>query len=146
MRAICSKRRNRSNSRQIFSAARSVQLLCAGDVANIRQEVHCASAELRHKTTPQWSCCCSARKTATPWPLRMYSLTGLRSETNAAPGISIRPVIEQAWQLINDASGLLVSNVSSGLSWCCCCCYLFSAGAGSAWVAVAIPNPFLAAT
>ena len=65
-------------------------------------------------------------------------------EPTLPPGVSIS-VYDQAWQLINDRIGLLVSNGVGGLALVLLLLYLFLPGRVALWVAIGIPTAFLAA-
>lgn len=139
------QRRNPEQFGNIPLQPGGVNYVRLGDVANIRQESMRNQLELRHKDYPAVELLLQRAENGDSLASANVLTDWLAEvEPTLPPGISI-DVYEQAWQLINDRIGLLVSNGVSGLVLVLLLLYLFLPGRVALWVAVGIPTAFLAA-
>lgn len=116
-----------------------------GDVATVHQEARRNQVELRHQGYPAVELLLQRAENGDSLASANILTDWLAEvEPTLPPGISI-DVYDQAWQLINDRIGLLVSNGVSGLVLVLLLLYLFLPGRVALWVAVGIPTAFLAA-
>ncbi|HDZ55631.1 MAG TPA: efflux RND transporter permease subunit [Pseudomonas xinjiangensis] len=116
-----------------------------GDVATIRQEAMRNQGQLFYQGFPAVEMVLQRAEDGDSLTSAAVLNTWLDEvDATLPPGLEIH-VYDQAWQLINDRIGLLVSNGLSGLILVLLLLYLFLPGRVALWVAVGIPTAFLAA-
>jgi len=116
-----------------------------GDVAEVRQEAMRNQVLLNHQGYPAVELVLQRAEDGDSLKSAQILNDWLEEiEPTLPPGVSIS-VYDQAWQLINDRIGLLVSNGIGGLALVLLLLYLFLPGRVALWVAVGIPTAFLAA-
>ncbi|MBL4835408.1 MAG: efflux RND transporter permease subunit [Pseudomonas sp.] len=116
-----------------------------GDVAEVRQEAMRNQVLLNHQGYPVVELVLQRAEDGDSLQSAQILSDWLEEvEPTLPPGVSIS-VYDQAWQLINDRIGLLVSNGIGGLALVLLLLYLFLPGRVALWVAVGIPTAFLAA-
>lgn len=116
-----------------------------GDVADVRQEAMRNQVLLNHEGYPAVELVLQRAEDGDSLRSAQILNDWLEEvEPTLPPGVSIS-VYDQAWQLINDRIGLLVSNGIGGLALVLLLLYLFLPGRVALWVAVGIPTAFLAA-
>ncbi|PKM28887.1 MAG: acriflavin resistance protein [Gammaproteobacteria bacterium HGW-Gammaproteobacteria-11] len=116
-----------------------------GDVADIRQESMRNQVTLKHEGYPAVELQLQRAEDGDSLAsARLLNDWLAEVEPALPPGLKIH-IYDQAWQLINDRIGLLVSNGIGGLVLVLLLLYLFLPGRVALWVAVGIPTAFLAA-
>lgn len=116
-----------------------------GDIASIRQEPMRNQPQLVYKGYPAVELVLQRSEDGDSLASAAILNDWLSEVKPTLPeGVSIH-VYDQAWQLINDRIGLLVSNGVGGLALVLLLLYLFLPGRVALWVAIGIPTAFLAA-
>ena len=144
LRAI-EQRRSPEGFANLPIARGGINYIRLGDIAEVRQESMRNQVQLNHQGYPTVELVLQRAEDGDSLASAQILNDWLDEiEPTLPPGMSIN-VYDQAWQLINDRIGLLVSNGIGGLILVLLLLYLFLPGRVALWVAVGIPTAFLAA-
>jgi multidrug efflux pump subunit AcrB len=144
LRAI-EQRRSPEGFANLPIARGGINYIRLGDIAEVRQESMRNQVQLNHQGYPTVELVLQRAEDGDSLASAQILNDWLDEiEPTLPPGMSIN-VYDQAWQLINDRIGLLVSNGIGGLALVLLLLYLFLPGRVALWVAVGIPTAFLAA-
>lgn len=116
-----------------------------GDVASIQQEPMRNQPQLMYKGFPAVELVLQRAEDGDSLASAAILNDWLAEVEPTLPADLSIHVYDQAWQLINDRIGLLVSNGVGGLALVLLLLYLFLPGRVALWVAIGIPTAFLAA-